>query len=166
MSERALDIYLNDHLAGAVMGSEIADELAEHHEGSHFGDGMAEVASQIHEDRATLEALMERLGTTSNPVKQGAAWLAEKAGRVKFRGLTSGNEELGAFLALETLSLGVEGKICLWETLRTLAPGDAVIEGVDLDQLVARGQRQRAILELERLSHGGRVLRAGLDPVP
>lgn len=166
MAERALDIYLNDHLAGAVMGCEIADELAEEQAGSHFGDAMAELAVLVNEDRATLEALMDRLGTTSNPVKQGAAWLAEKAGRVKLKGLTSGDRDLGTFLALETLGLGVEGKICLWESLRAIANGHEGLAAADLEELVARGERQRATIEAERIGIGARVLRDGSDPEP
>jgi len=54
--------------------------------------------------RQTLTELMDRLGTTKNPVKQAITWLAEKASRVKLTGIGPGtSEELATFLALETL---------------------------------------------------------------
>ena len=55
---------------------------------------------------------------SKNPVKQATTWLAEKASRVKLSGMSSGEDELGTFLALETLSLGVEGRKRLWIALK------------------------------------------------
>ena len=159
MAERALDIYLNDHLAGATMGCEIAEDLRDQNEGTPLGERMASLAAEIDSDRETLVGLAERLGTTSNPVKKGTAWLAEKASQLKFSGATSGNRQLGNFLALETLSLGVEGKICLWRTLRAIADDHAALGGMNLDDLIARGETQRRALEAERMDVGTRVLR-------
>lgn len=161
MAERALDIYLNDHLAGAAMGCEIAEDLLDRHEGAPLGDRMASLAAEIEADRETLADLAERLGTTSNPVKKGTAWLAEKAAELKFSGATSGNPELGTFLELETLSLGVEGKISMWRSLKAISDDDAALAGMDFDDLIERGEAQRRALEAERLEVGTRVLRAG-----
>jgi hypothetical protein len=161
MAERALDIYVNDHRAGATMGSEIAAHLRDQNEGRPLGELMAPVAAEIDADRQTLDDLAERLGTSSNPVKQGVAWLAEKASQVKFSGVTSGNPELGTFLALETLSLGVEGKIALWRSLRAIADDEPALRGIDFDDLIARGETQRRALETERMELGTRVLRGG-----
>ena len=47
-------------------------------------------------------------------------------------------------LALETLSLGIEGKRCLWESLTVIPdPGPAFGE-LDLPDLMARAAAQRA----------------------
>jgi hypothetical protein len=161
MAERALDIYVNDHLAGSTMGYELAEHLRDQNAGTPLGERMASLAAEIDSDRQALVDLAKRLGTTSNPVKQGVAWLAEKAGQVKFSGVTSGNPELGTFLALETLSLGVEGKIALWRSLRAVADSDPALAGMDFDDLVARGETQRRALETERMEVGTRVLRGG-----
>jgi hypothetical protein len=79
---------------------------------------MRRLADEIEEDHQTLSELMETLGTSKNPVKQATTWLAEKASRVKLSGMSSGEDELGTLLALETLSLGVEGKKRLWIALK------------------------------------------------
>ncbi len=113
---------------------------------------MATIADEIEQDRQTLEALMERLGTTANPVKQGLTWMAEKIGALKFSGATTGDQAQGTMLALETLSLGVEGKRCLWESLTVIPDPDPAIAELDLPDLMARAATQRATIDRERLA--------------
>ncbi len=81
MADKALEIYLNDHLAGAMLGTDLAEQIRERSEGDPFGDVMTGLAAQIEEDRETLVALMEQLDVARNPVKQATTWLAEKASR-------------------------------------------------------------------------------------
>ncbi len=161
MADKALDVYLNDHLAGATMGCEIADHLRDRNEGTPLGARMASLAKEIRADRQILVDLADRLGTTPNPVKRGTTWLAEKAGHLKLSGATSGNPELGTFLALESLSLGVEGKISLWRSLQAIADEEAALAGMNFDDLIGRGRAQRDALETERMEVGASVLRAG-----
>ena len=149
---RALDTYLNDHLAGAVFGSDLAQQLLERSDGSPLGETMRSLAPQIEEDRQTLLDLMQHLGITQNPVKQATTWLAEKAGRAKFGGVTASETGLGTFMALETLSLGVEGKLALWTALKEVADHRQPLESVDLDELIVRAHAQRRALERERLA--------------
>lgn len=152
MDHDALDIYLNDHLAGATLGCDHARRLEAVYEGTPFGTVMAQIAMEIEEDRDTLVDLMERLDTPRNAVKAATAWVAEKAGRVKFSGVSSGDRELGNYLALETLSLGVEGKRCLWTALEAIASDYPPLAATDLAGLIARAQAQRAALEEQRLA--------------
>ena len=121
MADKPMDVYLNDHLAGSMLGSDLAEQIQKETEGSPLGEVMSSIAAQIDEDRQSLIDLMERMGTSKNPVKQATTWLAEKASRTKFSGLTSGEDELGTFMALETLTLGVEGKASLWRALIAVA---------------------------------------------
>ena len=51
----------------------------------------------------------------------------------------------------QTLSMGIEGKICMWRPLRTVADGYPALGSLDLDDLVARGEDQRARIEEKRL---------------
>ena len=113
---------------------------------------MAGIAAEIERDRETLERLMDRLGATQNPVKQSITWMAEKASRLKFSGATTGDRELGRFLSLEAMSLGVEGKRCLWESLAVIPDADPAIRELDLPQLSARATSQRATIDRERLA--------------
>jgi glycine/D-amino acid oxidase-like deaminating enzyme/nitrite reductase/ring-hydroxylating ferredoxin subunit len=165
MNSDALGTYLNDHLAGATLGSDHARQLAQHHAADAFGAEMSRIASEIKEDRDTLIELMERLGVSRNPVKAATAWVAEKAGRIKFSGVSSNDEELGDFLALETMSLGVAGKRALWEVLALLAHTHPELAQTDFARLIERADRQRAALEDERLRAAQRSFGAVATPV-
>jgi hypothetical protein len=119
---------------------------------------MARIADDIEEDRDTLAKLMEHLDVSRNPVKAASAWVAEKAGRVKFSGASSGDPDVGYFLALETMSLGVEGKHDLWTALQTIAPETPALAEFDLPHLAERAAGQRTLLEEERHAVARKVL--------
>ena len=148
----ALDTYLNDHLAGAVFGSDLAQQLRERSEGSPLGETLQALAPQIEADRQTLIDLMDRLGTSRNPVKQVTTWFAEKASRAKFGGVSASETGLGTFMALETLSLGVEGKLSLWTALKEISDLYQPLASTDFDELIERARAQRHALERERLA--------------
>ena len=158
MADKALDTYLNDHLGGAMLGSDLAEQIRDRSEGTPLGDQMAKIAPQIEEDRQTLIELMEALGTSKNPVKQASAWVAEKASRLKFAGWSSGEPEFGLFMALETLTLGVDGKLSLWKALKEVSSDHPQLAAADLDSLIARAQSQHQVLEGERISASRDVL--------
>lgn len=158
MADRAMDVYLNDHLAGAMLGSNLAKQIRSHNRGTPLGELMGSLAPQIEEDRQALIGLMQRIDTSRNPVKQAAAWITEKASRTKFWGLTSGEPGLGTFMALESLALGVLGKLSLWRALAEVADQHPAIASVDLDALIDRAQNQYDLLERERLAAGRRAL--------
>jgi hypothetical protein len=158
MADKALDVYLNDHLAGAMFGSDLAERLRSENEGTPLGDAMSRLAPTIEADRQTLIDLMERLGTAKNPVKQATTWLAEKTGRVKFSGVTSGEPEVGTFMALETLTLGVEGKASLWRALKTVTEQYEQLREIDLDALIESAEAQHDELERQRLAAAARAL--------
>jgi CheY-like chemotaxis protein len=161
MADKAMDVYLNDHLAGAMLGSDLAKQIRARSEGTPLADIMGSVAPQIEEDRQTLIALMARIGTSRNPVKRAVGWVTEKASRVKLSGLTAGEPDLGIFMSLETLALGVQGKLGLWKALQQVADRYPAIRSVDLDQLIERAQNQHDLLEHARLSAGAQALTPG-----
>jgi len=161
MADKELDTYLNDHLGGATLGSELAAQIWDRAEGTPLGAVMARVAPEIEEDRQSLVDLMGRLGTPANPIKQATTWATEKATRVKFRGATSGEPDLGLFMALETLTLGVTGKLALWTALEAVAADHPPLAATDLENLIARARSQRESLERERLAAARRALDHG-----
>src|SRR6478609_6898773 len=120
MADRAMDVYLNDHLAGATLGSDLAEQIRDRHEGTPLGELMGSLAPEIDQDRDALLELMDRMDVSQNPLKQATGWVAEKASRVKFSGAGSGEPDQGAFMALETLTLGVEGKASMWKALKAV----------------------------------------------
>jgi hypothetical protein len=158
MADKAMDVYLNDHLAGAMLGSDLAEQIRSRNQRTPLGELMGVLAPQIEQDRQTLIALMERLDSSKNPVKQAGAWVTEKATRVKFAGVSSGEPELGRFMALESLALGVLGKLKLWKTLQQVADQYPAIAALNLDELIDRAESQYDLLERERLAAGARAL--------
>jgi hypothetical protein len=158
MAERPIDVYLNDHLAGATFGADLARRLEAQTEGTDFQREMSRLATEIEADLDTLTDLMQRMGSAQDPSKQVAAWVAQKASRLKLTGLTSGGDELGTFLSIEALSLGVEGKASLLTTLRELRDHYPELRSTDLDDLLQRAQRQRQVLETERIAAARRSL--------
>jgi hypothetical protein len=145
---RLLGIYLNDHLAGAVGGTELARRALSNNRGTRLEPDLERLAGEIEEDRQTLEDLIARLGVSRSVVKTSAAWILEKAARLKLNGQPLGYSPLSRVIELEALAVGVEAKRALWAALKRL---EGVDLGVDLDEMVARAQRQKRLLERRRL---------------
>jgi hypothetical protein len=145
---------------GAMLGSDLAEQIRVRHEGTALGDVIAPIAAQIEEDRQTLVALMERMGVSRNPIKQATGWVAEKASRVKFSGIASAEPEHGAFMALESLALGVVGKRSMWVVLNEIQSRYPALAATNLDELIERADAQHDVLERERLGAGVRALAA------
>lgn len=143
-----LRTYLQDHHAGATAGLELARRAAGSNEDNPFGPELASIAAEIEEDREVLERVMGKLDVAPSRVKDSAAWVAEKLGRLKPNNRVIGYSPLSRVVELEGLVLGVTGKVALWESL-----GAAVgtqVEGVDFDALAVRAQDQRARLDRMR----------------
>jgi hypothetical protein len=141
-----LAIYLNDHLAGATLGVQLARRLRGSNEGDPtFGRPLMEICAEIEADRTTLEALMDRLEIRRSRIKQAGAWAAEKVGRLKLNGQLRGYSPLSRLLELETLQIGIGGKAQLWKVLElALGRGPG---GIDFARLAARAERQRLRVE-------------------
>lgn len=143
-----LDIYLNDHLAGSVGAIEIAKRTAAENSGTELGRFLEKVLAEIEEDRRTLEGIMDAVGAARNPVKQAGAWLGEKLSRLK---LDASETAMANLLSVETLCMGIQGKVYLWKSLRTVAPNHAALSGMDFAALLERAQTQQDGLERHRL---------------
>lgn len=151
-SSRLLGIYLNDHLAGATAGVELARRLrSSNHDDVDFGAPLAEVCAEVEADRETLQRAMGRLGIRRGCVKPAAAWAGEKLGRLKPNGRLRGYSPLSRVIELEMLAIGIAGKARMWRTLEgTLGES---LDGIALGPLADRADRQRArVEELHRIA--------------
>jgi hypothetical protein len=145
-----LEIYLNDHLAGATLGVELARRLrAGNREDPEFGPALAEICAEIETDRETLEAVMDRLGAGRCRLKPLAAVVGERLGRLKPNGQLRGYSPLSRLDELEVLQLGVVGKCRLWRALEHTHAGD--LPGFDLGALAERATEQLRRLEALQL---------------
>jgi hypothetical protein len=143
-SSELLPIYLNDHLAAATAGRELAWRAAGENRGSEFGDFLTDLASEIDEDRAQLKDVMGRLDVSEDTLKVGAGWLAEKLGRLKLNGRLTEYSPLSRVVELEGLATGVRGKLSLWRLLALAAPEEPRIADVDYAHLIERAEAQLA----------------------
>src|SRR3954463_3846943 len=131
MPHTPLSLYLQDHLAGATAGVRLARRCAVTGGRSDSGRALSEIAIEIEEDRATLVRLMDALEIHGSSAKNAAAWVAERLVRLKPNGRLRGEPSMQRRHELETLSLGIAGKIALWQALRA-APAVRGLEGIDL----------------------------------
>ncbi len=74
-----LGIYLNDHLAGATAGTELARRMAASPQLAAAGGVLQRLADELAEDRAALLKMMAALGIPVRGYKVYAAWIGEKA---------------------------------------------------------------------------------------
>jgi hypothetical protein len=123
-----------------------------------LGQFAAEVLVEVEADREVLHGLAERVGAESSALKEATAWLGEKMSRLKLGSHTAG--ELGTFEALDTLALGILGKLALWRALAVVAATDARLRGIDYDSLAARAQAQHVRVEERRIEAAQRALQA------
>jgi hypothetical protein len=158
--DRLLGIYLADHLAAATAGVELARRAARANEGTAIGDALGRLTAEIEEDRRTLRGIVAGLGFSESRPKEALAWAGEKLGRLKLNGQLRGYSPLSRVLEFEALSVGIAGKLALWETFRTIPGLDL---GIDLDQLAERARRQRTAVE-ELRAEAVRLAFAGGEP--
>jgi hypothetical protein len=145
-----LAIYLNDHYAASVGAVQLARRVAASNHGTSYGEALARLAEEIEEDRQSLALIMRRLDIQPDRAKAAVAWSAEKLGRLKLNGQLTGYSPLSRLEELEILSLGVEGKLALWQALeRALDHG---VPEAELETLIKRGRAQRRLLERHRLA--------------
>jgi hypothetical protein len=149
---RYLPIYLNDHLAGATLGVELARRTLAENEATDVGVFLRGLLVEIEEDRDTLVQLMNTLGIARSRVKVAAAWTAEKVGRLKLNGQLRGYSPLSRLVELEGLATGIEGKRALWLALAAVGDRDLRLRDTDFDALAERARSQRERLEPHRLA--------------
>jgi len=159
IDEGRLVNYLQDHYAGSAAGIELFRRAADQQTDPVARTTLTEMAAQVEEERDTLERFLEVIGAKPDPVKNAAAWVAEKIGRFKPNGELIRRSPLSDVIELETLRLAVEGKASGWRVLRQLAEDDGKFDAVELDRLLAAADDQMEQLESLRMSAANRVFR-------
>jgi hypothetical protein len=158
MSDR-LAIYLHDHRAGSNFAINLLEGMRDQKGDRELAALASRVLAEVTRDRDTLQKIIDRVGESHSHLKEASAWFAEKASRMK---LTHNDPEgLGTFEALETLALGILGKLSLWEALGAIAEFDDRVRGEDYRRLAARAREQHDLVEEYRL----RVAHITFSPV-
>ncbi len=142
MNRKLLPIYLNDHLAGASGGLELARRAAEQNKGTELGRFLAALAKEIEEDRESLIGIMEAVDIGKDHLKVVAGWTLEKFGRLKVNGRLIDYSPLSRLVELEGLLVGVRGKLAGWQAQLTVVDEVEGLDRAKLERLVQRAERQ------------------------
>jgi len=145
MNDKLVGIYLNDHLAGATAGVELAKRTANSNRDNAFGPRLQTISAEIEEDKKALEKIMDDLGVTQDVLKRQVAFVAERIGRFKMNGQLTGYSPLSRLVECEGLKVGIAGKLALWTALQ------CVDETPALDASELAGLARRAEDQLERI---------------
>jgi len=157
LSKEHLGTYLNDHLAGANLAVEVLDHLAS--ENPHLKPSLEALKKDIEEDREQLRILMRHLNITESRVRKAGSWIAESVVEVKLDVDDDVHGPLRRLERLEGLSIGIEGKVAMWQALQA-TPTNEALAAVDYELLTQRGQDQRSRVEVLRLQAARAALAA------
>lgn len=147
-----LEIYLQDHYAGAVGALELLEHLEKAHAEDSLGAFFGELRAEVKQDHEQLRHLMTALDLEPSSVRNAGAWMAEKFGRAKI-GFTAGEDNrLRLLQSLETLFLGITGKKVLWRALREARASSSILQRTDFDLLETRADDQLQRVETQRLA--------------
>lgn len=163
MTENILAIYLNDHLAGATGGVELARRLADAHPTGDWAPRLRLLANDTAEDRAALITVMERLDVGVDQIKVALGWVAEKVGRLKFNGRLFSRSPLSDLIELEAMLMGVRAKAAGWRTLTAVAERDERLPVGELEGLLSRANGQIELLEGMRAEAARQIFGATVE---
>src|SRR3954447_3748584 len=143
-----LATYLNDHLAGATTGRELAKRALSNNRGTEFEATLEWLLEQILQDCEGPLGIMRAVGAPEDHLKKLAAFAVERVGRLKPNNSLLSYSPLSRMVELEGLVLGVTGKLAGWRSLQQL--DDPRLAGFDLEQLAQRSLEQRDRVEDQR----------------
>ena len=153
-----LDSYLNDHLAGSAAAVELVERIRDNNQGTALATVMEGLYTDIDADRATLQEVMGRVGVARSTPKQLAAKVLETLSRLRLSERVTGGPHFTRLMELETLSLGIEGKLALWRALDQVTAQRPDLAAFDLPTLMDRAVDQRARIEPYRLEAAATAL--------
>jgi len=132
--QRDLATYLNDHLAGARGGIELAESyLSSCDDRSPGREVITQIRRDLEDDQQALEQVMVVLGVERSLARQGLGWLAEKVTQIKIH--EGSSQALHLLMMVEALSSGSMGRLGLLDRLASLEAPD---QGLPWKQRAAR----------------------------
>jgi hypothetical protein len=152
MPSDALAQYLQDHLAGSVAALQLMETLAEQERGQPLELALRTLHSQVSEEQRILREILDRLDGGESRLKQAAAWLTEKMHVARLALAERLHPALARLDGLESLALGLQGKLALYRALEDAAPGEPALGDYPFAELQARTEAQHAMIERERMA--------------
>jgi hypothetical protein len=152
MPADALKRYLQDHLAGSVAALQLMETLADHERGRPLEQKLRGLHYEVTEEQERLKAILARLEAEESSLKRAAAWLTEKLHRGRLALVERANPALARLEGLESLALGLQGKLALYRALEDVAADEPRLAGYPFAALQARTLTQHAMVEQERMA--------------
>jgi hypothetical protein len=106
---------------------------------------------EIEQDQQIVKSLLRSVGGNESKLRKAAAWLTEKVGEAKLELDDTGDGQLRLLEGLETLGLGIQGKLGLWRALSAASSQDPQLGALDLPRLERRALDQFTRVEAQRL---------------
>lgn len=146
MAADYMQIYLNDHWAGAGAGVAVARRLARHNRNTAWGDRLSTLARDVEEDEHTLAAIRDAMGVSGGGFKRLLALIGERLSALKPNGGSFGYSPLSRVLESEMMLAGVSAKHRLWVSLLGCCREDPRLGGFDVERLEKRAEEQLELL--------------------
>lgn len=147
-----LALYLQDHYAASTGGLELFRRAARGLRDPAARAELDRLAGEVADDRQELREVMTAVGARPSPLKHGAAWLAEKAARLKPNGMLLRRSPLSDVVELEALQVALTGQRAGWTALRELAETGRPIDQAKVDRQLTRTDDQLARVDRLRLA--------------
>jgi hypothetical protein len=144
---QALIAYLRDHLSGSDVAVRVVQRLVATEKGAADRTLFQRLAKEFEEDRSVVRAVLNELGASGRSIKR-AVGIASGT----LLSVTAGGEpgDLSLLRTLEGLSIGVQGKRCMWRALQNLHPVPSPVRDLDFVELEAKALRQWEAIEERR----------------
>ena len=116
---QALIAYLRDHLSGADMAIRVVHRLGSTHQNHRGWAVVPSTVKRVGRGPLGRSSTATRLGASGRSIKRVAGYASGAVLSV-----TAGGEpgDLSLLRTLEALSIGVQGKRCMWRALQNLSP--------------------------------------------
>jgi hypothetical protein len=128
------------------------DDLAERVEGTPLARTLRSVATQAREDQQLVRDVLVRLATGERRAGQAAAWMTEKVREGHLALMARQHPALAVLEGLESLALGLQGKLAMFRLLTDLAPADPRLADLPFAARAERTVDEHAAIEAERLA--------------
>ncbi|HET9218036.1 MAG TPA: hypothetical protein VFR18_13715 [Terriglobia bacterium] len=156
MSKEHLTTYLNDHLMGAAAAIELLEQFLT--EAPDLQEFLAGLKGDIESDRDEVVRVMDHLNISQSRVRKATGWFAEQAAELKFA--MTDDESFRRLERLETLALGIQGKLNLWRALAAATHLDTGMSRLNYERLQERALDQLSRVEALRIEAAKTALTA------
>ncbi len=133
MNEKRLRIYVEDHLAMMVAEVELTGRCMRNNRKTPLCEFLQQLENEVKAQQSIASDIIHRIGgkdTIESRLKQGAAWFAEKLGRLKLNDSLLTYSDLSRVVELETLSAAAQERVALWDNLHAVEESDSRLEGI------------------------------------